>query len=202
MASQTPTARTATRLTLVATVLAALTLSLIAFAGPVLGASVTGTSVKANATCKSLGFSNAFEIKQNDIHNGATDYDTVWGTLTVTGDAEKPNTLHISFTSPDFYVRAVIVKGEGNNNTLAYNYAAPGSVADTNLTAGGTTHIGRLRFCFGGSVAGATPGEGGSGALFESNGVSPLPTVAFGLILLSSLGALAFANVKTARRRS
>ena len=37
------------------------------------------------------------------------------------------------------------------------------------------------------------------GALF-GNGSSPLPTIAFSLILLASLGTLAYANVKTARR--
>ena len=37
------------------------------------------------------------------------------------------------------------------------------------------------------------------GALF-GNGANPLPTVAFSLILLASLGGLAYANVKTARR--
>ena len=39
------------------------------------------------------------------------------------------------------------------------------------------------------------------GALF-GNGVSPLPTIAFSLILLASLGGLAYANVKTVRNRS
>ncbi len=37
------------------------------------------------------------------------------------------------------------------------------------------------------------------GALF-GNGASPLPTIAFSLILLASLGGLAFANVKSVRR--
>jgi hypothetical protein len=31
---------------------------------------------------------------------------------------------------------------------------------------------------------------------------SPLPTVAFGLLLLASLGTLAYANVRTVRNRS
>jgi hypothetical protein len=39
------------------------------------------------------------------------------------------------------------------------------------------------------------------GALF-GNGASPLPTIAFSLILLASLGALAFANVKASRNIS
>jgi hypothetical protein len=38
------------------------------------------------------------------------------------------------------------------------------------------------------------------GALF-GNGASPLPTIAFSLILLASLGGLAYANVKTVRNR-
>lgn len=46
-----------------------------------------------------------------------------------------------------------------------------------------------------------TPEESVSdGALF-GNGSSPLPTIAFSLILLASLGGLAYANVKTVRNR-
>jgi hypothetical protein len=46
-----------------------------------------------------------------------------------------------------------------------------------------------------------TPEESVSdGALF-GNGANPLPTIAFSLILLASLGALAYANVKTVRSR-
>ena len=33
------------------------------------------------------------------------------------------------------------------------------------------------------------------------DGASPLPTIAFSLILLASLGGLAYANVKTVRNR-
>jgi len=39
------------------------------------------------------------------------------------------------------------------------------------------------------------------GSLF-GNGANPLPTIAFSLILLASLGGLAYANVKTVRNRS
>lgn len=39
-------------------------------------------------------------------------------------------------------------------------------------------------------------------ALGSDGGPSPLPTLAFGLILLASLGTLAYANVKTVRNRS
>jgi hypothetical protein len=48
-----------------------------------------------------------------------------------------------------------------------------------------------------GTPAASTP----NGALF-GNGSSPLPTIAFSLILLASLGALAYANVKTVRNRN
>jgi len=40
------------------------------------------------------------------------------------------------------------------------------------------------------------------GAMSQTDGSNPLPTVFFGLLLLASLGALAFANVKTVRSRS
>ena len=39
-------------------------------------------------------------------------------------------------------------------------------------------------------------------AMGMSGGPSPIPTVAFGLILLAALGALAWANVKSARSRA
>jgi hypothetical protein len=35
----------------------------------------------------------------------------------------------------------------------------------------------------------------------EQGGHSPIPTIAFALILLGSLGTLAFANVRSVRRR-
>ena len=47
---------------------------------------------------------------------------------------------------------------------------------------------------------GTPAGSIGSGAASGSNS-SPLPTIAFSLILLASLGTLAFANVKTVRNR-
>ena len=46
-----------------------------------------------------------------------------------------------------------------------------------------------------GTPAGSLPN-----AALSQNGVSSIPTIAFGLILLTSLGALAYANVKGARR--
>jgi hypothetical protein len=47
-----------------------------------------------------------------------------------------------------------------------------------------------------------TPEGSVSNGAVGQNGVSPLPTLVFSLILLASLGGLAFANVKTARNRS
>ncbi|HEY7846872.1 MAG TPA: prealbumin-like fold domain-containing protein [Candidatus Limnocylindria bacterium] len=39
-------------------------------------------------------------------------------------------------------------------------------------------------------------------AMGQAGGPSPIPTIAFGMILLAALGTLAWANVKTARRRA
>jgi hypothetical protein len=47
-----------------------------------------------------------------------------------------------------------------------------------------------------------TPAESQSNTAFGLNGSSPLPTIAFSLILLASLGALAYANVKSVRNIS
>jgi len=46
-----------------------------------------------------------------------------------------------------------------------------------------------------------TPAASTSNTALFGNGSSPLPTIAFSLILLASLGALAYANVKSVRRR-
>ena len=56
-----------------------------------------------------------------------------------------------------------------------------------------------------GSVEGATGTPEASlpdGAMGGDNGSNPLPTVLFSLILLASLGTLAYANVRTVRNRS
>ena len=47
-----------------------------------------------------------------------------------------------------------------------------------------------------------TPGESQPDTAMGSGGSNPLPTIAFGLILLASLSGLAFVNVKAARRQS
>ena len=47
-----------------------------------------------------------------------------------------------------------------------------------------------------------TPEESTADSSLFGNGASPLPTIAFSLILLASLGGLAYANVKTVRNRS
>jgi hypothetical protein len=44
-----------------------------------------------------------------------------------------------------------------------------------------------------------TPAESAPDGAFFGDGSSPLPTIAFSLILLASLGGLAYANVKAAR---
>jgi hypothetical protein len=46
-----------------------------------------------------------------------------------------------------------------------------------------------------------TPEESVTDGAFFGDGSSPLPTIAFSLILLASLGGLAYANVKTVRSR-
>jgi hypothetical protein len=47
-----------------------------------------------------------------------------------------------------------------------------------------------------------TPGESQSDTAMGFGGSNPLPTIAFGLILLASLSGLAFVNVKAARNRN
>ena len=47
-----------------------------------------------------------------------------------------------------------------------------------------------------------TPEESQADSAFFGVGLGPLPTIAFSLILLASLGGLAYANVRTVRSRS
>ncbi len=47
-----------------------------------------------------------------------------------------------------------------------------------------------------------TPQQSQPNTALSQNGSSPLPTIAFSLILLASLGTLAYANIKTVRTRS
>ena len=47
-----------------------------------------------------------------------------------------------------------------------------------------------------------TPAPSAPDTALPSNGGSPVPTIAFGLILLAALATLAYANVKAARQRS
>ena len=47
-----------------------------------------------------------------------------------------------------------------------------------------------------------TPAASLANTSLSQSGVSPIPTIAFALILLASLATLAYANVKTVRSRS
>ena len=209
MAHQSPTARTAGRLSLVAAVLAAFTLSLMAFAGPVLGSSVTGAFVSPSTnSCDDddIGLTGlSKEINAPNFAAGATTYSGAWGDLAVNFDADHPNTSEIvSFSSPDYYVKAVVIQGSGNNGgTMAWKYAGAGVTGDTSLQVASDSHFVQVIFCFGDAVA--APPSGGSlpdSAIGQTGGVSPISTVLFTGALLSALAGLAFANVKGARSRS
>jgi hypothetical protein len=196
----------------VASVLAALTMSLLVFAGPVLG--TTADVVVVNPSTNScdaegIGLSGGeFDLKQKDIKAGVSTYDTVtWGGLVLNFDAAKPDTADIvSMSSPDFYVKAIVIQGSGNSGaaTEAFLYSGAGVTSDTEIKVGGFGHFVQVIFCFGDAVPATPPSGGGSlpnGAIAQGGGVSPIPTVVFTGILLSSLAALAFANVKSSRSR-
>jgi hypothetical protein len=123
--------------------------------------------------------------------------------------ADKPSSsIHFYVTTP-------------GDDTLTDAYVElEGTIADnTQLQLSHVCHAGETEQSVAASVAESVPasvpasGEGSqkagegtpagsvSNGAMSADGSSPLPTIAFSLILLASLGGLAFANVKTVRRR-
>jgi hypothetical protein len=189
---------------------------------PAFATHVEPTLIEGNATCGELGdFTHEFKIEpvtSGDYSDPDSDFEV---TITVNDTADGPT---VDFES-NLGVDALFVKGGDAGNLYEYD---PAETSDDGLHApanpnGKWAGLSHLSFCFSDtpeeSVAGSVPAsvpasgeqsvEAGTGTPEESTadssffgaGSSALPTILFSLVLLASLGTLAYANVKSVRNR-
>ena len=204
--------------------LSAIALSMIWVVSPVFGTHVEPTVITSNASCGELGaYDHEFKIDATPETKTYSDPNS---------DFEVAVTVNAGATEMSFIsnlpVDAVFVKGgTGGGNLYVYD---PPVIEDSGLTVPTIQQISHVSFCFNDlpdesvpesvpeseepSVPESESGEQEVSALIFSAeesttdsslfgaGSSPLPTIAFSLILLASLGALAYANVHTVRNRS
>jgi hypothetical protein len=99
---------------------------------------------------------------------------------------------HVSFCFndvPDESVEQSVAESESEAESVAESESEAESVAES-VEESGEQSV---------EAGTGTPEESVSDGALSLNGVGPLPTIAFSLILLASLGALAYANVKSIR---
>ena len=228
MSTRTAKAGTFSRLMLTVAAGSAIALSMIWLAGPVLATHVTPTFVEGNHTCSQLDSDFGHEFKVEPVVTGtyddpASDFSV---DITVNDTPEGPT---LDFES-NIGVDAAFVKGGDDGNL--YSYSPPetsdtGLHAPLN-PSGKWAGLSHVSFCFtetpeesaeqsvAASVAESVPAsaeqsekagegtpegsQGDTSLLFSGSG--PLATIAFSLILLASLGTLAYANVKSVRSRN
>jgi hypothetical protein len=208
----------------------ALALSMIWLTGPVLATHVDPTFVAENVnSCEDLGLTgDGWNLNAGDVQEGEHTYTNGDWTITITADADLK---HFSFSDADPPVLKLAVKAGDGYYLYDYSPGGAteddGIITPNNGgNDPGQPQAGLSHFfiCFGEaeesvaeseaeSVAESASGEqsveAGTGTPEESApdgalfgvGSSPLPTIAFSLILLASLGGLAYANVRTVRSR-
>ena len=228
MSTRTAQAGTFSRLMLTVAAVSAIALSMIWLAGPVLATHVTPTFVEGNNTCSQLDADFGHEFKIQPVVSGTFDdpNSDFSVELTVNDTAEGPT---VDFES-NLAVDAVFVKGGDDGNLYSYDPAETsdtGLHAPLN-PSGKWAGLSHLSFCFTDTPEGSaspseaeqsvaeseaesgeqsvkistgTPEESVDDSAFFGAGSSPLATIAFSLILLASLGTLAYANVKSVRSR-
>lgn len=224
MTTQTVQAGSFSRRMLALAALSAIALSL-ALMAPALATHVEPQFKSGNQTCGELGaYDHEFKIQpveSGDYSDPNSDFEV---TLTVNDTPAGPT---VDFES-NLGVDAVFVKGGDDGNLYVY---VPPATEDDGLHAplnpsGKWAGLSHLSFCFNDTpeeesespsaeqsveasasgeqsvkISTGTPEESApDGALF-GKGSNPLATIAFSLILLASLGGLAYANVKTVRSR-
>ena len=222
MSTRTAQAGTFSRLMMTIAAVSAIALSMIWLAGPVLATHVSPTPIAGNATCGELGDYD-FEFKIQPVESG--DYSDPNSDFEVTITVnDTPEGQTVDFES-NIGVDALFVKGGASGNLYVYD---PAATEDTGLHAqlgpsGKWLGLSHLSFCFAEppeeesaspsaaeeSASGEQSVEAGTGTPEESTadsslfgeGAGSLATIAFSLILLASLGTLAYANVKTVRNR-
>ena len=111
-------------------------------------------------------------------------------TIAVVGDGlDEPNeTFVVNLSAP---VGASLADAQGTG-TILDDDAAPAAPTPTPTAIPPTQAI---------AAATGTPAPGVSNTALSQSGASPIPTIAFALILLASLLTLAYANVRTVRNR-
>lgn len=228
MSTRTAQAGTFSRLMLAIAAMAIIALSLALTARPVLASHVEPTFVSGNVnSCEDLGLTgDGWNLDAGAVQAGTHTYVNGDWTITITADADLK---HFSFSDADPPVLKLAVKAA--DGYYLYDYTPGGATEDDGIitpNSGGNASdqpqagLSHFFICFGESEQSVAESEAASvpesgeqsvhagtgtpeesvsdGALF-GNGSSPLPTIAFSLILLASLGGLAYANVKTVRNR-
>ena len=137
-------------------------------------------------------------------------FDKAEGTFGPGEQALGPIAIPDCFFQADVVVRAAVGEGEGRallDATLQGENACtetPDQSVSEGQSASETESVAESEKASGEQSLKAgegTPGGSVSDGALSLNGSSPLPTIAFSLILLASLGGLAYANVKTVRNR-
>ena len=180
-----------------------------AFAMPALAASVTPTPISNdnNPTCGDFGA--WIELKADPPQNGQISDGTL--TVTISSFVQSTSDTPGSFNwSSNIGVDAVLVKaGNDQHNLYVYN---PESTGDTGLSpqAGNGNGISHISFCYdagtppsnppsnppGGGVAGGNPTPTPAGLPNTATStVTPVPAFAVALLLIGSLGALAYVRL-------
>jgi hypothetical protein len=203
--------------------LSAIALSMIWLVSPAFATHVTPTVIDSNASCGELGdFAFEFKIDETPETKTYSDPNSDFVVdITVNADATE-----MSFSS-NLPVDAVFIKGgTGGGNLYVYD---PPVTEDSGLTTPTGQQISHVSFCFhqppeesespsaeqsvessasaeesgeqSVKISTGTPEESTADSSLFGKGSNPLATIAFSLILLASLGGLAYANVKTVRSR-
>ena len=203
--------------------MAAIALSFALMARPALATHVAPQLIEKNASCGQLGdYDHEFKIEPVESGTYSDPNSDFEVTITVNETADGQT---FDF-SANLGVDAVFAKGGDTGNLYVYD---PAEDADVGLHApvnasGKWANLSHISFCFtdtpesesespsaeqsvAESASGEQSVEAGTGTPEESSpdgalsltGVGALPTIAFSLILLASLGGLAYANVKAAR---
>jgi hypothetical protein len=208
--------------------MSAIALSMIWLAGPVLATHVEPEFVAGNHSCGDLNVAYDHEFKIEPVESGNyVDPDSDFIVDITVNDTPEGQTVDFD---ANLGVDAVFVKGASDGNLYVYDPAETSDTGlHAPLNASGKwAGLSHLSFCFNDTpeesaspseaqesaeqsveasgeqsekAGEGTPEESQADSALAALGSSPLATIAFSLILLASLGALAYANVKTVRSR-
>ena len=136
---------------------------------------------------------------QGDCSGGTSTSSGPWGPISHTfaepGEYDICAVMYDLKMPPEASGRRSLIAGGDNHNTD--NSVEENSFVNEGFCAPATIVI-PIQSAEGSVAA----GTGQPDTAFSQSGVTPIPTIVFSLILLASLGTLAYANVKTVRNRS